>query len=337
MFKLSVDKKSIGGKTVQEKNVVMNTYWSDNERFADIVNVALFQAKKLILADQLEEIDGCESTMVGEKNRQKKGVQKYRDVVKKATDKVNFMILGIENQSDIHYAMPLKVMGYDYLGYDKQLRKLKAKHRKERDLSGAEFISGFSRTDKLLPICTLVIYSGEEPWIGPTRLSDILDLNDLPEEMRRVVADYPIHVVDMRRFKDSEKLQTDARLLFGVLQRQGSESEMQAYRKENAYAFKNVSEDTYEAIGALTHSEQFLELKETSKNEKGGYNMCKAFDDMEKSAERRGEKRGEKRAEAKIMALIQSMTANGELENIPRLTTDKAFYEEMLQKYAPVF
>lgn len=268
--------------------------------------------------------------MVGQKEGKKKGVQKYRDVVKKATKRAVFMILGIENQSDIHYAMPVKVMGYDYLGYDKQLRKIKAKHRKERDLSGAEYVSGFSRTDKLVPICTLVLYSGLEPWTGPTRLSEILYLDDLPEEMRCVVADYPIHVVDMRRFQDSEQLESDARLLFAVLQRQDSGSAMEEYKKANEDAFANVSEDTYDAIGVLTHSKQFLALKETSKNEKGGYNMCKAFDDMEK----RGEKRGEKRAKVKFMTLIQSMTEDGELENIPKLATDKVFYNQMLQKYA---
>ncbi len=318
---------------MQEKNVVMNKYWSDNERFADIMNIAMFHKSGLLSAVQLKEADGYESAMVGKENKKKKGVEKYRDIVKKSTGKANFMILGIENQSDIHYAMPVRIMGYDFLGYDKQLRKKRAGHRKRKDLSGAEFVSGFSKADKLVPICTLIIYSGEEPWDGPNRLSDILDTGELPEEMRRMVADYPIHVVDILRFEDSEKLQSDARLLFGVLQRQGNESEMQAYRKENADAFENVSEDTYEAIGVLTHSEQFLELKEKSKNEKGGYNMCKAFEDMERRGEKRGEKRGKRLAEARFMKLIQIMTENGELENIPKLATDRVFYEEMIRKY----
>ena len=49
--------------------------------------------------------------------------------------------------------------------------------------------------------------------------------------------------------------------------------------------------------------------------------------------EERGEKRGEKRGEAKMMKLIQCMTNDGGLELIPKLTTDTAFYKDMVKKY----
>ena len=55
--------------------------------------------------------------------------------------------------------------------------------------------------------------------------------------------------------------------------------------------------------------------------------------DGEKLGEARGEARGEKRGETKVMILIQKMTADGELESIPKLTTDSDFYESMLRKY----
>lgn len=214
--------------------------------------------------------------MVG-KPKKKTGVQKYRDVVKKAAFDANFVIVGIENQTDIHYAMPVRVMGYDFLNYDKQLKEIKRLHRKNKDLTDAEFVSGFSKEDKLSPICTLVLYYGEEPWDGPTRLSELLSFEGLPDEVREVIADYPIHVIDMRRFEDSEKLETDARLLFGVMQRDGNVDELEVYRAENEEAFQNISDDTYEVIATLTKSEEFLDLKEESRNEKGGVNVCEAF------------------------------------------------------------
>ena len=138
---------------MQEKNILTNTYWSNNERFADMINVGMFQGKKVLIAEELKEVDGYSATMIG-KSRKKKGIQKQRDVVKKALFDTNFVIVGIENQSDIHYAMPVRIMGYDFLSYDKQLKEIRDKHRKDKDLCDAEFISGFSKEDKLSPICT---------------------------------------------------------------------------------------------------------------------------------------------------------------------------------------
>ena len=36
---------------MQEKNIIANNYWSDNERFADVINVGMFQAKKVLSAN----------------------------------------------------------------------------------------------------------------------------------------------------------------------------------------------------------------------------------------------------------------------------------------------
>lgn len=50
------------------------------------------QEIKVLSANGLEEMDGYESTMVGHKPGKKKGVQKYRDVVKKATKRAVFIL-----------------------------------------------------------------------------------------------------------------------------------------------------------------------------------------------------------------------------------------------------
>lgn len=264
---------------MQEKNVITNKYWSDNERFADIINVGMFQAKKVLSAEELEENDSTLYAMVG-KEKKKVGMQKHRDVVKKAAFHTNFAIVGIENQTDIHYAMPVKIMGYDYMDYDKQWQEIRKEHREKKDLTNAEFLSGFSKEDKLSPVCTLVLYYGEEPWDGPTRLSEMMDFENLPEEIREVVADYPIHVIDMRRFKDSEKLETDARLLFGVMQREGNLEEWEAYQLENEEEFSDLSEEAYEAIAVLTKSKELLNVRKNKTEEEGGVDMCEALEQM---------------------------------------------------------
>ena len=57
------------------------------------------------------------------------------------------------------------------------------------------------------------------------------------------------------------------------------------------------------------------------------------YDDGVRDGEARGEARGKAEEKARMFVLIQKMTADGELEEIPKLTTDSDFYEAMLRKY----
>ena len=273
---------------MQEKNIIANTYWANNERFADVMNVGM-------------------------------------DVTKKAAFGTNFIILTTENQSDIHYAMPVRVMGYEFLDYNRQLKEIKAVHDKKKDLHGAEYLSGFSKGDKLRAVCTLVIYYGKDPWTGPTRLSEMLDLSELPEAVRNMVADYPIHIIDARRFKDSEKLETDARLFFGMIQRDDNADEWAKYVEENREAFQNISTDTYDAIATYTRTGKFLDNKHKYMSEEGDVDMCKAMDDLIK--------RGEESGKMKIIKLIQCMAADGLSNLIPKIAEETDFCEKLFAKY----
>lgn len=78
-----------------------------------------------------------------------------------------YLVLGIENQSKIHYAMVVKNMVYDSLHYAKQVMEATKSHKGEK-LSGDEFLSGFTKEDKLIPVITLVLYFGAEEWDGAT-------------------------------------------------------------------------------------------------------------------------------------------------------------------------
>lgn len=43
-----------------------------------------------------------------------------------------------------------------------------------------------------MPLITIVVYFGKEPWDGPRSLKEMLDLNGLPKEIVEMVADYPL-------------------------------------------------------------------------------------------------------------------------------------------------
>lgn len=218
---------------------------------------------------------------------------------------------GKGNQSEIHYAMPVRIMGYDFSEYKKQLMDIQKMHREKKDLSGAEFLSGFSKDDRLKAIVTLVLYYGEEPWTGPRCLKDILDMQDIPEELKAMVVDYPIHIVDVRRFKDSEKLQTDARIVFGLLQRVKDGDAMEQYANENQAEVQQLSTEACDLLTAITGSKDFLRMKEENVKEKGRVDMCEVFRQLEEKYKKRGLEAGlaEGRAEERehgIKNLIES-------------------------------
>ena len=73
-------------------------------------------------------------------------VQKYRDCVRKIVFDTGFAIVGIENQDQVHYAMPVRIMLEDAAGYDRQLRHIRKRRRKVLELRSFEDIDCF-RTD----------------------------------------------------------------------------------------------------------------------------------------------------------------------------------------------
>ena len=64
------------------------------------------------------------------KTRDSNLAQKHRDLLKFAAmmqdSHANYVILGAENQMEVHYAMPVRNMVYDALQYDKQVAMIAA-------------------------------------------------------------------------------------------------------------------------------------------------------------------------------------------------------------------
>ena len=91
-------------------------------------------------------------------------MQKLRDIFKNAsikyTGKSYVVLIGVENQSDIHYAIPIKNMFYDVMAYGNQVKETAKKHRKDKDTTTSdEFLSGFTKEDKLIPVITITAVS----------------------------------------------------------------------------------------------------------------------------------------------------------------------------------
>lgn len=92
--------------------------------------------------------------------------------------------------------MPIRVMGYDHYSYNKQYNDRKNYYKKnDIKLKDDEFLSGIRKTDKFLPVITLVLYYGEKDWDGPRSLYDMLVI---PDRIKHFVGNYPINIIQMK-------------------------------------------------------------------------------------------------------------------------------------------
>ncbi|NDO51047.1 transposase [Lachnospiraceae bacterium MD335] len=187
-------------KTTQDlkPDVILKNYWSNKEQFADIFNAVLFEGRQLIRPEELEDIDTEESTVL-EHRKYAQSISAARDCIKiskkSLTYGVELVMLGLENQEHVHYAMPMRLWGYDYGTYKKQYDNNAQKYKTNADLSEDEFLSKMKKTDKFIPVITIVVYYGGRPWDGATTLHEMLNI---PELMKPFVNDYKMLLVEAR-------------------------------------------------------------------------------------------------------------------------------------------
>ena len=68
-------------------------------------------------------------------------------------------------------------MGYDYAAYKKQYDSNAQKYKTTEGLDEDEYLSRMKKTDKFIPVITVVVYYGEKEWDGATNTK--LDYNSL--------------------------------------------------------------------------------------------------------------------------------------------------------------
>ena len=72
--------------------------------------------------------------------------------------------------------MALRDLEYCTYSYIKQYEKIKEKYPRKKGLCGNEFLSHMKKTDKLIPVVTVVIYYGDEEWDGAKSLYEMMDI-----------------------------------------------------------------------------------------------------------------------------------------------------------------
>lgn len=273
---------------MSEKDVASKEYLENEERIADIINVTYFEGQQVVLPEHVHTRK-CRSAIQKRKNNRRKSNEIIRDIANCVDIQTKTVNISIEVQSEVHYAMPLRVLGGDYAQYQEQWRKIKELHKRENDLKGAEYLSKFTKEDRLIPGLTIVLYMGVEPWDGPKCLKDMLDLSGLPESMILQIGDYSLYIIDVRRYQEYEKFTTDLKYVFGFLQRDQSGDALYQYVNEHKEAFSHLAEDAFDLIAQYSGSWQKLKVyKNDSYKKEGEFDMCKAIDDLMEKSEKRG-------------------------------------------------
>lgn len=271
-------------KNTIKTDTVLKNFWRDNARFADLFNAVLFNGEQKIEADALEEADTDISGIL-KFSGHAETLQKILDVVKKSAYGVEFVILGLENQQHIHYAMPLRIMVGDALGYLKEYESIVRKNKEEgKWKSTEEFLSGFHREDRLHPIVTICVYYGEKNWDGPSTLTDMLKL---PEDLQMLVNDYKMNVIQVRESESLRFQNRDVQTVFDV-----SRSLLKGnyQRITDVYREQELDSELGLVIGAITESR---ELMNHALERKGGkMNMCSALEQLKREGVEEGIKEG---------------------------------------------
>ena len=124
-------------------DTVTKEYMRDNEVFADAFNYLIYGGEQVVKPELLQELDTTAIAIpfgTDEKDKPTEDViQKYRDVLKSSVvmqgSKVSYILLGVENQTDVHYAMPVRNIIYDALQYGKQVADIAARHKNRGERS----------------------------------------------------------------------------------------------------------------------------------------------------------------------------------------------------------
>ena len=292
-------------------------YLSINRYFADMFNFLLHDGKPVIQPEKLKELDTTEIA-IPYGNNARVPVQKYRDLLKLWSAMMDedavYVMLGAELQGKAHYAMPVKKGLYDMIGYARQVDEARNSYKKKPEsgdlfvddgalkikLTSEEFLSGFRKGDRLIPIITATVYLSADEWDGPRDLHDMLDVKD--KDLLRFIPNYPINLIAPYHMHDEDfdKFGTDLGLAMKVLkyQKAGAVEVIQATEH------RKIDRNTAVFLNRVANLGLEFDEKEDS------IDMCKAMDDYKRKNEVIGAIMGMKKLGAsddKIITAVMEM------------------------------
>ena len=305
----------MNGKDITQK--MLERY---NDVFADIVNVLLFNGRKIVDEDALIDTPVDSALKLDCEIH-----SQYRDVAKYwKNSQINIALFGLENQTVPDKLMPMRVIGYDGAEYKKQVLEE-------------------NRYKKKYPVITLVLYMGyDRNWKYSNSLLDLLEVD---ENLKPYVSDYKINVFEIA-FLDREKIdlfKSDFRMLADYLYQmrttnsyKGDESNIKHVDEilmlmSAMSGFKNV-----ENIIKVAHERKvsnmkgFFELAEEKGLERG---LELGRTEGREEGLQLGRTEGREEGADMVSELNTILAREGNLEKIIKANTDKVYRNELLKTY----
>ena len=291
------------------KDTVTTKYMRQNKIFADAFNYFVYGGEQAIHPESLKELDTREIDVPygGEKGASQP-VQKTRDVIKSVVAMMDqstaYLLLAIENQSNIHYAMPVKNMVYDALQYAKQVEEAIASHRLSGDYKNAgsdEYLSGFLKEDHLLPVVTLVVYFDSKEWDGPLSIHEMFSGQDA--RVLALVPDYKVNLIAPASIKDEDfgKFQSSLKEVLSFIKYARDKDELKKVLDANK-SFRHLGREEVDVLNACVGA------KITVKEGEEAIDVCLAIQQMnEEAAQKAAQKERISTLFANIKNLMEKM------------------------------
>ncbi len=244
-----------------EKDIAEKYLESYNDVFADLVNVLLFQGKRVMQPNQLINTKARAVYKTADKIHEEE-----RDIAKYWKKRqVCIAVCGIENQTQVDQMMPLRIIGYDGASYKEQLLKGNSAHK--------------------YPVITLVLYFGtDRPWEKPLKLSDCLEI---PGELQPHFSDYQIRVYSIA-FLTKETIgmfQSDFRIVADYFYQKRTNKNYIPSKQ----TIRHV-DAVLKLMSVMTGDHRFEEVQKTGRRLRS---MCEIMDQVEQRGIQKGIQEGQ--------------------------------------------
>ena len=275
-------KKNTGSS---ELDIRLKNFWRDNTHFADLVNAAVFGGEEVVQPDMLLEADTDFSGIISFPEYDE-ALKRSPDIVKKCSLGMEFIVFAVEDQSRVHYAMPLRTMIYDAMGYLKEYQELTRLRKQQRSKKAGnattetrdEFLSGIQKGDRLHAQISIVLYCGDHPWDGPFSLRDMME--ELPPSASAAFCNYEMNLVQILDSGNYIFHNKDVRTLF-----EGSAALM---RGDFDFIYQNFRQGIPSELATIIALITGSELLRQQTEKEATVDMCKALEDFERNAAEKG-------------------------------------------------
>lgn len=221
----------------------MKEFLENNAYFVDFFNAYFFDGERVLKPENCMELDL-------EMDDSNMDLEKHVDVIRKYNDGNIYSAFIIENQSYVDMSMVVRAAAYEYVAYERMLKKSKKNKSKE----------------KLPMVHILVFYTGERPWNAARQLSELVEVY---ERFESYFHDYKMNLIEITGNTSYNFNEEDVYNLFYICR---SIYDQSIYEGTSNH-FGLVKSSVLKVVKTLTDVE-WLDLEELEEKEE--IEMCEA-------------------------------------------------------------